>query len=103
MPNGVDKNWVRLCLAIDGFRARYNSWPNYILLSKEYFENIQSLFSPKVFQKLKSQITFVIDEESLIVAKDNTNRMYNYRKEGSSKIKPDISAQEWLKVQPDLF
>jgi len=27
MPNGDDKNWVRLCAALDGFFGRYGRWP----------------------------------------------------------------------------
>jgi hypothetical protein len=26
MPNGIDKNWMRMCAAINGFRARYQRW-----------------------------------------------------------------------------
>ena len=26
MPNGEDRNWVRLCIAVNGFRARYQKW-----------------------------------------------------------------------------
>ena len=28
VPNGDDKNWVRLCGAIDGFRVKYVKWPS---------------------------------------------------------------------------
>ena len=32
MPNGADKNFVRLCAALNGFRLRYGKWPTRVVI-----------------------------------------------------------------------
>ena len=60
MPNGDDKNWVRNCSAIDGFRARYNHWPSSVRLPPDYFENVVNGSSPHRDAKLAAN--WVINE-----------------------------------------
>lgn len=101
MPNGHDKNWVRLCAALEGFRSAYGSWPTEVHLPEAYYENIASLFHPESFQKIKSKLTFVLDDQPF-VAMDAEGRAYNYGKQGFPKERRDESAREWLGVLPDV-
>ena len=96
MPNGIDKNWYRMCAAINGFRARYGSWPTKIHLPEGA---IQQLFSDETFARLEKVLTFVYDG-SPFIAEDDLGRSYNYGQEGFFDP-PDIRAHEWLKVEPD--
>jgi len=97
MPNGVDKNWYRMCSAINGFRARYGSWPTKIRLPEGA---IDYLFTEETFEKLEEKLAFVYDD-STYIAEDSTGRRYNLGQEGFSDEPPDIPAREWLKVEPD--
>ncbi len=100
MPNGENKNWVRLCGAIDGFRVRYNQWPTRVRLGLVYFEDIKSLFNLHAFNKLQDKLQFVIDDAH-IVAEDNAGQSYDYSIEGFPKLKPPIRARDWLGIKPD--
>jgi hypothetical protein len=40
MANWYDKNWVRVCVTIDKFRARYERWPKRVKLSPFIFANL---------------------------------------------------------------
>ena len=49
MPNGIDKNWYRMCAAINGFRSRYSEWPTKIRLPEGA---IQMLFTQETLARL---------------------------------------------------
>lgn len=101
MPNGDDKNWIRLCAAIDGFRARYGAWPTRVRLFSACVENLRNdLFSPEAYARLTTRLEFVADDASM-VAEDDSGRSYDYSMQGFSKSPPDIPAQQWLGVAPD--
>ena len=102
MPNGESKNWIRFCGAIDGFRAHYKSWPNRVRAPKFFIEELRTVLSPGSFVKLESKL-ILIDDDSPYIAEDGAGRSFNYEFQGSSKIKPDIRAFEWLGVNPDYY
>jgi len=97
MPNGIDKNWYRMCAAINGFRACYGSWPTRIRMAEGA---IKELFTEETFAKLGEKLTFVYDG-SPYIAEDDLGRSYSYGREGFSVQPPDIQAREWLNVEPD--
>lgn len=102
MPNGESKNWVRFCAAIDGFRADYKSWPNRVRVPKFFIEQLKTVLSPESSAKLESKL-ILIGDDSPHIAEDGAGRSYNYGSKGFSKIKPDVSAFEWLGVDPDYY
>ena len=63
MPNGEDRNWVRLCIAVNGFRARYQKWPETALLSKGTAEDIKSLFKPLTYEAVLEKLEIVEVED----------------------------------------
>ena len=102
MPNGSDRNWIRLCGAINGFRVKYRKWPTKILLPASILDDLkQCVFSEEVFAKIEEELSFVI-EDLHIVAADDSGNSYSYGELGFPKRRPDITAQEWLSVEPDL-
>jgi hypothetical protein len=101
MPNGLDRNWIRLCGAIDGFRARYRLWPTRIRLSEGILNNIKALFTFSSFAKIEEKITFIAIKDTTIIAEDDNGRRYNYCTEGFTQIPPDLTAKEWFGVNPD--
>jgi len=74
MPNGGDKNFVRLCAAIDGFRARYKAWPTAVRLFPTALIDLRDdVLGADAFEKLQSKIQLVPDEAGMI-AEDGTGR-----------------------------
>ena len=79
MPNGEDKNWIRLCAAVDGFRARYVKWPTMIKVSSEIIDDIRLVLGEKMFQKVETHLKFIPDDVGFIAA-DDEGRQYDYAK-----------------------
>jgi len=97
MPSGFDKNFVRLCGAVEGFRSRYGVWPRKVRLFPGALEDLEnSVFSDEMFGKLKAKLELVPDDAP-IVAEDDEGRQYSYGKAGFPESKP----AEWLGVVPD--
>lgn len=101
MPNGENKNWVRLCAAIDGFRARYELWPDRIFIGRLEHGDLLWMFTKQSYAKLTKKLTFIIGEDLGMAAGDDEGRKYDYGMEGFSRTPPDISARDWLDVEPD--
>jgi hypothetical protein len=97
MPNGIDKNWYRVCGAIDGFRVRYGNWPTKIHLPEGA---IEYLFTKETFAKIEEKLVFVYDD-STYIAEGSPDRSYNLGEDGFPDQLPDISACDWLNVTPD--
>lgn len=100
MPNGEDKNWVRLCAALEGFHFRYNSWPALVHLPELCLRDLKEhLFSPEDFQRIETKLQFFIDEDRF-AALDKNGRVYDYMEEGFPDSEMDPGAGEWLGVAP---
>jgi hypothetical protein len=100
MPNGHDKNWVRLCAAIDGFRSRYGRWPNRVRLSPLSLGDFDFLFTPADLTRIISKVALIADDEAAFVAEDDSGGSYNYGEEGFPKRARKPRAAEWLGVTP---
>jgi hypothetical protein len=92
MPNGIDKNWYRMCSAINSFRMRFGHWPTRIRLSEGALEN---LFSQESYQVLLSKLEFIIDGSAFIVDNDQGNS-HDYGQDGFVSGDLDVRAQDWL-------
>ena len=101
MPNGDDRDWIRLCAAIDGFRSVHGAWPTRVRARHGFIQGLRDhLFSPDAYARLTSRIELVPDEAS-IVAEDGSGRSYDYGRQGFPETPPDIAAAHWLEVAPD--
>ena len=101
MPNGFDKNWIRLCAAIEGFYVSHGKWPSRVLLFAGSIENLKTdVFSQESFAKLVSKVNLVASEAP-IVAEDDEGNQYSYGAQGFPEKRPKVSAVDWLGVEPD--
>lgn len=100
MPNGWDKNWVRLCAAVNGFRARYGVWPTKVRMLPAILDDLRNhVFDPASYAQLESKLNLLGDDADM-VAEDEKGRNYSYGADGFTKDEPDIKAQDWLGVKP---
>ncbi len=100
MPNGHDKNWVRLCAAIDGFRVRYGRWPTRVRIFPVSLANIRDhLFTTDDYTQIIAKVALIADEAAMI-AEDDQGGSYNYGQEGFPNERPTPHAAEWLGVHP---
>ena len=75
MPNGHDRDWVRFCMAVRGFRARHGAWPTRMRLDPSYIEEFRrSLLSPADFERLQAQIELIPESNASFVAEDERGR-----------------------------
>ena len=102
MPNGHDKNWIRLCAAIDGFRVRYGRWPKRVRAYSLSLADLRDhLFTPTDYAQITAKVALVADEVGM-VAEDDEGGSYDYGKDGFPSERPTPSAAEWLGVHPKL-
>jgi hypothetical protein len=99
MPNGHDKNWIRLCAAIDGFRSRYGRWPLRVRMHEMSLRDFDFLFTKEDLARIYEKVALEPDEASM-VAEDDSGDRYNYGEEGFPERAPDIPAAAWLGVRP---
>jgi Holliday junction resolvase RusA-like endonuclease len=99
MPNGEDRNWRRLITSVNGYRARYETWPSTIRLGQLELDDLRdNLFSPRRWARIAAKLRFVVEPDVAFVSEGH---------EGSSEYapdvlaRPDISAEDWLGVEPD--
>lgn len=101
MPNGYDRNWVRLRAAIEGFRARYGKWPTHARLDPGYVVNLREhVFSEAAWSEIEAALEIIEVDDGLEVTGEEGER-YSYRDEGFPEGAPDRRAEEWLGVAPD--
>lgn len=100
MPNGHDKNWVRLCAAIDGFRVRYGRWPTRVRAYPASLADLRDhLFTPEDYAQIIARVALVEDQAGM-VAEDDMGGSYDYGEEGFPDERPSPCAAEWLGVHP---
>ena len=100
--NGFDKNFVRLCAAINGFHTAHGTWPTRVRLFAGALADLRDfIFSSESFQALTEKIEQVVDDDAPMVAEDDEGNSYNYGEQGFPDRRPQPSAEEWLGVQPD--
>jgi hypothetical protein len=97
VPNGHDKNWVRVCIAIDGFRTRYGRWPTRIRVPAGVLHDFRLLFADIDFLTISSKIAFELDDVQ-IVAEDDEDGRYSYDDEGLSEPLPQVRTIDWFGV-----
>ena len=45
MPNGEHRNWDRLLITINGFRAKYRCWPHGARMSGNLLQPLKTIFN----------------------------------------------------------
>ncbi len=97
MPNGGDRNWVRACGAIDGFRARYGRWPTHLRMESGYYDDlVHHILTPEGFKRVDAVVKFVIDAAAVMIAEDDAGNRYDYAAEGFSREDPGVRTFNWF-------
>ncbi|MEX2282390.1 MAG: hypothetical protein WEE89_07895 [Gemmatimonadota bacterium] len=100
MPNGEDKNWVRLCATVDGFKHRYGSWPTEIRLPALCLCDLKEhLFTPADVSRIEAKIRLVVDEDRFR-ATDAHGNSSDYLSEDFPDLAHEDTAQAWFDVEP---
>jgi hypothetical protein len=82
--------------------VKHGKWPTKILLgSTELWDLKENVFTEESFAKMEKKLTFVAQEGSFD-AVDDEGLSYSYMDSGFPRKRPDVDAQEWLGVFPDL-
>lgn len=105
MPNGIDKNLVRLRMAVDRFRERFGRWPHRVVLHPLSLSDIRRLVTPEFMAAMEEKLQFVAGEAAFR-CEDEDGRWYDYgqgrasehaRDPGSEDDDPELhSAAAWL-------
>ena len=103
MPNGADKNLVRVRVTVAGFRAEHGSWPTRFLLPAISLEDLKDrILTAESFRRMSEKLDFVIAED-MFTAEDEQGRRHDY---GSDEYDSsmDEAAYRWLnpEVRDDL-
>lgn len=97
MPNGDDKNLIRLYEVVSGFIARYGDPPVEVRLPtaalEDLFDHVLSLDAQR---RLRSLVRLIVDENAF-AATDGKARRYDYL---SSRQVSITAGVEWLGLEP---
>ena len=99
MPNGHDKNWMRTCFAIDGYRAKYGRWPKRVRMIHWAFADVVGhLLTPAGFAVVSSFVELVPEEEpeTPFIADDGGEAEFRYGTEEPPRRPPDPLTFEWF-------
>ncbi|MEQ9569150.1 MAG: hypothetical protein RLN75_03080 [Longimicrobiales bacterium] len=105
MPNGIDKNLVRLCYAVDIFRQYFGRWPERVVVPPITLADIRSLLSSDQWDAIAARINLIEGEGTFRVQDDDGN--WFQLGDGTSsrgEVEPPVheeadqvrSAREWL-------
>ena len=99
VPNGDDKNLVRFCAAVNGFRSRYKKWPSRVVLEPGYIADLRHILSKADFAKVSAVVQLVPKKGVHIRAEGDGSESYDYSLEGFAKEEPDIDAYKWFGLE----
>ena len=71
MPNRSDKNWVRLCIALECFFAKYGRWPTRLRANPRVLEDLTHLLSQEGSTVLKKRLQVVADASVGVAVADD--------------------------------
>lgn len=104
MPNGGDKNLVRLYEVVNGFRGKHSLWPTRARMPAACLEDLRDhVLTSDGWKSLNSRLELVTDDDRF-AAEDDEGRQYVYLSSGRPA---HGRAEEWLDIQqhvkPGLF
>lgn len=91
MANGHDKNWIRVCGAVDGFRQRYGHWPVRVRVMPEALANlVNSILTPEGLAVVNSKFELVVEDGAEMIAEGPDGETYCYGTEGfaTEEVRP---------------
>jgi len=95
--NGGDKNWDRICGAIDGFRVKYDRWPKRVRVPPMALVDLASqVLTPTGFDRVSSFVEIVPEEDAFMIAGDDSGAEYDYSKSGFPERDPGPTTRDWF-------
>ena len=98
MPNGESKNWIRFMRTLQSFHGLYDRWPTAIRLYPFFILELKTMLSEQDFNKLKSKIKLIADDENPFLAYDETGDYYDYARGSHGAVKTSVRAIDWLDI-----
>lgn len=93
--NGGDL--VRVLEALNGFKAKYGSWPTELLISPITLANLKEHHLTKLgFTLLENKVRLVNTTKGKLASRDDSGRTFDYDSEGWSRDRPEEPAEVWL-------
>ena len=77
MPNGIDKNLVRLATAVESFHERFGDWPDHALLNEISLRDVRLLLGPDFLSVVERKLRLVPAADGFRVA-DAQGRWFDY-------------------------
>ena len=69
MPNGHDRNWVRLQASIAVFFVRYSTWPSRVRLFPGAADDVhENVFTETAFRRIIEKVTLMAGPDAAFVA-----------------------------------
>jgi hypothetical protein len=96
MPNGHDRNLVRLRLALEGFRVLHGHWPQRVRLEQGYIDDFRGLLTEQGYQQLISKVELVPAAIAGMRAEDDQGASYTYGTDNLPRIPGHVNGNEWL-------
>jgi ankyrin repeat protein len=100
MPNGSDRDWVRFCAALEGFRSRHGNWPTRVRIEAGYVDALEYILGADGLNRVRQHLLLEAEEGKHFVAEDDRGRTYDYSSEGFAPERLSPTAQGWLGVEP---
>ncbi len=100
MPNGHDKNFVRLAVTVAGFREKFGRWPEQVHIMRVCFEDLEGLFTPDDYAALMKTARLMPSDsdEFTFRAEDASGNRFDYGDRAAGDSQEEAYA--WLGVEP---
>jgi hypothetical protein len=104
MPNGVDKNLIRLAAACAEFRARYGAWPDEARLAPIAIWDFGQLFDIENFERLFAVLRIRATKHAHIAVGNSQHHVVYEKLETNPTPNQIDEALAWLavRVRPEL-
>lgn len=99
MPNGIDKNLIRLRMAVDRFRELFGHWPDRVVLHQLSLDDIRRLVTAEFMAAMEEKIEFVAGDAGFR-CEDDEGRWYDYGQGRASEHVREPEGEEFDPSQP---
>jgi hypothetical protein len=98
MPNGHDKNWMRLRSLVQAFHTRYGHWPTTVRVIPGTVEEMRRVLDPATAVEAIAEKVRIIESGDGFTAEDNSENRLSYGEALDDQRPSSVSAESWLGV-----
>jgi hypothetical protein len=103
MPNGIDKNFVRLGMACSAFRAKHGVWPTEARVAPPVLWDYGQLFDLENFERLCSRLRLrTTNRAHIAVGNANAHLVYGKIEGLDTSLTEEAFAWLGVRVRPEL-